>query len=44
MTAKELIKELETCEPDAVVSFVINEINLEVTELITPAPEIVELS
>lgn len=39
MTAKELIKELETCEPDAVVSIVINEINLEVTELITPAPE-----
>lgn len=42
--AKELIKELETCKPDAVVSIVINEINLEVTELITPAPEIVELS
>ena len=44
MTVKELIKELETCKPDAVVSIVINEINLEVTELITPAPEIVELS
>ena len=44
MTAKELIKEHETCEPDAVVSIVINEINLKVTELITPAPEIVELS
>ena len=44
MTVKELIKELETCEPDVVVSIVINEINLEVTELITPAREIVELS
>lgn len=44
MTVKELIKELETCEPDVVVSIIINEINLEVTELITPAPEIVELS
>ncbi|WP_299087778.1 hypothetical protein [uncultured Bacteroides sp.] len=44
MTVKELIKELEACEPDAVVSIVINEINLEVTEIIAPAPEIVELS
>lgn len=44
MTVKELIKELEACEPDAVVSIVINEINLEVTELAIPTPEIVELS
>ena len=44
MTVKELIKELEACEPDAVVSIVINEINLEVTEIIAPAPETVELS
>lgn len=44
MTVKELIKELETCEPEALVSIVINEINLEVTEIITPTPETVELS
>lgn len=43
MTAKELIAELTTCEPDAMVALGDYEYAREVSEIITPVPEVIWL-